>query len=203
MKNKGLKSAKGFTLVELIVVVTILSLMAGIIVPQLLGHVDKARMDAIYDAGENCRIAAQLKLNALENADVLPDRDINNVKLDDTTPACVAWSPDFSRDIVAMSGVDAYNLYIGVGQYSYYLGTSDLSPAYTVYYIAYQRDAETPMVFYDGENWGTKCPWHISEYSTIPTLNVKGVSRKIQFLCLKAAGNFKDTFEGLETAYAE
>ena len=197
------KHQKGFTLVELIVVMTILSLMAGIIVPQLLGHVDKARMDAEYDAGENCRLAAQLKLNALESFDILPDRDIDNIKLDENSPACVQWSVDFSKDIIAMSGVDVNLLYIGVGQYCYYKGTSDVSPAYKVYYIAYQREADSPVIFYDGESWSTECPWHISNYSAVPSLTVNGSLKKIQFLCLAAAGDYGDVFEGLEAADAE
>ena len=207
MIHQERENQKGFTLVELIVVITILSLMAGILVPQLLGHVDKARMDAEYDSGENCRLAAQLKLNALEYMDVFPNRDSMN--REENTAAGAMWSPDFREDVIAMSGVDVYNLYIGTGQFATYntnAVTEDDSYAYTVYFVAYQRDENSPMVFYDGEKWGTKCPWSLGD-TTVPTLNVGGSYKKIQFFCLKynspAGETSEQFFSGLEEAYAE
>lgn len=41
MKNK-LKKVKGFTLVELIVVMLILAILAGMFIPSLIGYIDKA-----------------------------------------------------------------------------------------------------------------------------------------------------------------
>ena len=42
------RNNKGFTLVELIVVLVILAILAAILVPALLGYIDKARIHRIY-----------------------------------------------------------------------------------------------------------------------------------------------------------
>ena len=48
-RSKG--DNNGFTLVELIVVLVILAILAAILVPQLLGYIDRAKQDQyIFDA---------------------------------------------------------------------------------------------------------------------------------------------------------
>jgi type IV pilus assembly protein PilA len=53
------KSKKGFTLVELIVVLVILAILAAILVPTLLGYIDKARSEKDYATAQTVRVAAQ------------------------------------------------------------------------------------------------------------------------------------------------
>ena len=50
---------KGFTLVELIVVLVILAILAAILVPALLGYIDKAREKQITTNAEAAYVAAQ------------------------------------------------------------------------------------------------------------------------------------------------
>lgn len=50
---------KGFTLVELIVVLVILAILAAILVPALLGYIEKAREKQIINNAEAAYVAAQ------------------------------------------------------------------------------------------------------------------------------------------------
>lgn len=52
-------SKKGFTLVELIVVLVILAILAAIMVPSLMGWIDKAREKEVILTARNAELAAQ------------------------------------------------------------------------------------------------------------------------------------------------
>ena len=73
--------SKGFTLVELIVVLVILAILAALLIPALLGYIDKARQKQDLLDAKNCLTAAQATFselyatrgNTIENqASVLP-----------------------------------------------------------------------------------------------------------------------------------
>ena len=56
---KKRRNDKGFTLVELIVVLVILAILAAILVPALLGYIDKAREKQLTTNAEAAYVAAQ------------------------------------------------------------------------------------------------------------------------------------------------
>lgn len=67
---------KGFTLVELIVVLVILAILAAILVPALLGYIDKAREKQITTNAEAAYVAAQAIATECYGKKVnLPDND--------------------------------------------------------------------------------------------------------------------------------
>ena len=57
------KNNKGFTLVELIVVLVILAILAAILVPTLLGYIDRARSEKDYSTAQTVRVAAQAAID--------------------------------------------------------------------------------------------------------------------------------------------
>jgi prepilin-type N-terminal cleavage/methylation domain-containing protein len=57
--NISRKANKGFTLVELFVVLVILAILAAILVPVLLGYIDKARQSSAIEECHMCVVAAQ------------------------------------------------------------------------------------------------------------------------------------------------
>lgn len=56
---KKLKDKKGFTLVELIVVLVILAILAALLVPALTGYIDKARKESVVAETRSVVMAAQ------------------------------------------------------------------------------------------------------------------------------------------------
>lgn len=56
---KKLKDKKGFTLVELIVVLVILAILAALLVPALTGYIDKAKEESIKSETRMVVMAAQ------------------------------------------------------------------------------------------------------------------------------------------------
>lgn len=67
-------SRKGFTLVELIVVLVILAILAALTIPALLGWIDKAKEKQMLLEARTCYLAAQT-LASEEYGKASPDRD--------------------------------------------------------------------------------------------------------------------------------
>ena len=59
------KNNKGFTLVELIVVLVILAILAAILVPALLGYIDRAREKQYVLDAKSALTAAQAELSSI------------------------------------------------------------------------------------------------------------------------------------------
>lgn len=60
---KKLKTKKGFTLVELIVVLVILAILAALLVPALTGYIDKANNEKIIATTRQIVMAAQTEVS--------------------------------------------------------------------------------------------------------------------------------------------
>ncbi len=90
------KNNKGFTLVELIVVLVILAILAAILVPALLGYIDKARQGQYEEEVHSILTATQAKATEEYAKPAVS-----------SGPATIAEIKDYINPIVAPTVVDS------------------------------------------------------------------------------------------------
>lgn len=78
-KIRALKEKKGFTLVELIVVLVILAILAALLIPALTGYIDKARKQSIVAETRQVVMAAQTTVSEIYGT---TKGDVDGTKLD-------------------------------------------------------------------------------------------------------------------------
>ncbi len=83
---KKLKEKKGFTLVELIVVLVILAILAALLIPALTGYIDKAKEKQIIAETRQVVMAAQTLIDEEYGAVNPGGNTIKGLQNDDTDP---------------------------------------------------------------------------------------------------------------------
>ena len=186
------KKNKGFTLVELIVVVVILAILAAILVPALLGYIDKAKRQQDLLRAKNCLTAAQTELVSLY-AKGTPLQDyVKNAEKDTNKESGKVVDMIFNMDspirqhILAAADDDPYMLLIGTGSYEAYQNTPQEHYAYTVYFVAYWPTKESDILFFDGTGWTNEYPWK-ADGGENNIFEVNGRKIKMQFSFIKPA----------------
>lgn len=132
------KNNKGFTLVELIVVLVILAILAAILVPALLGYIDRAKGQQIVLNARSCYTAAQAELSSMYGKGEEPGNITSNAH---------------KKSIIDTADVDTVctGLVIGAGTYTSTGTTAEKHAAYTVKYVAYTENGES--IYFDGKAW--------------------------------------------------
>lgn len=100
--KKSMQKNKGFTLVELIVVLVILAILAAILVPALLGYIDRAKGQQVVLNAKACLTAAQAEMSSLY------------ATAKDTSKPMTSMPSASSTRILNTADVPADNLVIGV-----------------------------------------------------------------------------------------
>ena len=91
MKERCKRQA-GFTLIEVMVVVVIIGILAGLIVPNVMGRTDQANVTAVK--GDLKSIASALEMYRLDNH-VYPDTQQGlEALVSRPSPAMVGWNPE-------------------------------------------------------------------------------------------------------------
>lgn len=100
-KIRALKEKKGFTLVELIVVLVILAILAALLVPALTGYIDKARKESIVAETRSVVMAAQTVVSekyGKNMADVtLEQKDLDEIKKLSEVPDAATFTVEINK----------------------------------------------------------------------------------------------------------
>ena len=115
---KKMKNRKGFTLVELIVVIAILAILAGIAIPVYSNYIDKARQASDMQVLDSVRTAATFA--AVEKN---PDAKVTEIEFTAKNTFTVTCDP--STTTVAQADVEVYCGAISLE----YIGTCTWTPA--------------------------------------------------------------------------
>lgn len=131
-KNELRKNNKGFSLVELIVVIAIMAVLVAVIAPQLLKYVEKSRQSTDIQTIDNVASALQAYYADDDSRDADIKVTISKTKLGDSNPAIKdanlqdavlkgSWTGDkveVTLDIkgnIKVSGSSDYYIYDGTG----------------------------------------------------------------------------------------
>jgi len=111
MKKLGKSTKRGFTLVELIVVIVILAVLAAMLVPALIGYIDRARKEKDYQTASTVYAAAQAAVTEAYGKGTIKEKaeltikgsdTYATIKKDDGTKVDVSWN-EAVRDLAGVS----------------------------------------------------------------------------------------------------
>jgi prepilin-type N-terminal cleavage/methylation domain-containing protein len=148
--KKVMKKNKGFTLVELIVVLVILAILAAILVPALLGYIDRAKQQQIVLNAKSCLTAAQAEMSSMYSKD-------------ETTGAGSAtdkFTADENSRILKTADVENVCQELVVGCDS--ARTVGERKGDKITYVKYSESGKT--IYYDGSSW-------VESYSSTPAVS--------------------------------
>jgi type IV pilus assembly protein PilA len=161
---------KGFTLVELIVVIVILGILAAIAIPALTGYITKAQDEGLKSEGRTAEIAAQTIAS-----------DLHNINLSATKPTVAQLGTAVGKTLTGTGTATAVNAdwleAISVLSATTFTGTVSIryDANNKIEAFAYTKSTSltanaTKWAYYDGTSWEIAIPDSTSSPVTTPTI---------------------------------
>jgi prepilin-type N-terminal cleavage/methylation domain-containing protein len=143
MKNDN----KGFTLVELIVVLVILAILAAILVPALLGYIDEAKNKQLEIHGKSVYTAAQAVASKMYAKNAEPAS--TGTEMDGST----ANNVYFEDQVEKISELSTFAATATNVKALITFGTTKTKAAYTVQKVAYTEDGGSTWIEWEKGAW--------------------------------------------------
>ena len=141
MKRLKKGDNKGFTLVELIVVLVILAILAAILVPALLGYIDRAKGQQIVLNARSCYTAAQAEMSSM----YAKNQPISNIV-----------DASHKKTIIDTADVEDVCTDLKVGVKSTDASDTTEHANYKVAYVEYEENGQ--KIYFDGTSWVETTP---------------------------------------------
>ena len=208
---------KGFTLVELIVVLVILAILAAILVPTLMGYIDKAKSESVLIDGRAYKDAAQAMFTELygKQGDVPAGTPVVSGAVRSSASEPVTGytkgngdqditNTDFAKKLLRL--VDAedsepYFFMVAVGsnakEGNSKVTNKSVHDKYTVYYAFYKETADSPNWFYYNGEWTRTNPRAkdtliLNDYNVISSGPLAG--KRLQYYIISNHTKYTESF---------
>ena len=147
------KDNKGFTLVELIVVLVILAILAAILVPALLGYIDDARNKQLQLHGKSVYTAAQTAASKMYAKYKIPSEN----------------QADFIAEVKRLSEISTFTDSTNTTTKAYILFVKDANDPKSEYVVSNVIYTEDGKVFVTMKSSSGKDAWNTEDNTKAPT----------------------------------
>ena len=166
MKNDN----KGFTLVELIVVLVILAILAAILIPALLGYIDEAKNKQLEIHGKSVYTAAQAVASKMYAKNAEPAS--STTEMDGSN----ANSKYFEDEVVKISELSTFAATATNVKAVVTFGDTGTKKAYTVQSVAYTEDNGNTWIEWKNGAWSELKSGSFPSESAGTSVEVNGVT---------------------------